>query len=379
MKKRIFAIILSLVLAIPAVVTFDMPVYAESVQDKINAASKEKQEALDKIKEAEAQKNDIVAQSEQLEREIDVIQTEIYAIDEIIAEADAQIAEKEEEIQRYEEDISAQDERFKACLRAMDENSTMSYLELIFSSESLSELLINLETINEMTEHDMAIIQEMTDLKTEVEVAKVSIETERNTQKEARDIADTKQNELEEKLAEKEQLTLTLEEDIEKYKQVYEEARRQEEALKASISGSLSTSSNSEYLGTGRFCWPAPSYIRISSPYGWRNHPVYKTKKFHSGVDLAAPGGSNILAAESGTVKFAGWNGGYGNCLIIDHGGGITTLYAHASKLCVSKGQYVSKGSIVAKVGTTGTSTGNHLHFEVLVNGKTTDPMAYIN
>ena len=378
MKKKILAVILSLILAVPVFSGIDAPAYAASVQDKINAASKEKQDALDKIKNAEAQKDDVVAQSEQLEREIDVIQTEIYAIDDIIAEADAQIAEKEAEIKRYEEEIEVQDERFKACLRAMDENSTMSYLELILSSDSFSELLINLETINEMTEHDMAIIQEMTDLKTEVEAAKAAIEAEKQTQEEARSIASSKQSQLEKKLAEKAALAKSLEKDIEKYKQVYEEARRQEEALKKSISGSLSTSSNSQYLGSGKFCWPAPSYTRISSEYGWRLHPIYKTQKYHSGVDLAAPGGSNILAAESGTVKFAGWNGGYGNCLIIDHGGGITTLYGHASKLCVSKGDYVVKGSVVAKVGTTGNSTGNHLHFEVLINGKTTDPMAYI-
>ncbi len=375
MKKRIFAVILSLILAVPVFSGIDAPAYAASVQDKITAASKEKQEALDKIKKAEAQKDDVVAQSEQLELEIDVIQTEIYAIDDIIAEADAQIAEKEAEILRFEEEIEVQDTRFKACLRAMDENSTMSYLDLILSSESFSELLINLETINEMTEHDMAIIQEMTDLKTEVEAAKAAIEAEKQTQEEARSVAASKQTQLEKKLAEKAALAKSLEKDIEKYKQVYEEARRQEEALKRSISGSLSSA---PYTGTGKFCWPAPSYTRISSPYGWRNHPIFKTQKFHSGVDLAAPGGSNILAAESGTVKFAGWNGGYGNCLIIDHGGGITTLYGHASKLCVSKGAYVTKGSVVAKVGTTGNSTGNHLHFEVLINGKTTDPMAYI-
>lgn len=380
MKKKILALALAIVLCIPVMVSIDSDtVSAATVQEKINAATKEKQEALDKIKDAEAAKDDVIAQSEQLEREIDLIQSEIYAIDDIIAEIDVEIAEKEEEIKKYEEDIAAQDQKLKACLRAMDENSMTSYLDLLLSSESFAELLINIETINEMTEYDMGIIQEMTDLKTEVEVAKAAIEAKRESQAEARAIAQSKQGELEVKLAEKDALAKSLEKDIEKYKQVYEEARRQEEALKKQISGSLSTSSNSKYTGNGQFCWPAPSYTRISSPYGWRLHPIYKTNKYHSGVDLAAPGGSNILAAESGTVKFAGWNGGYGNCLIIDHGGGITTLYGHASKLCVSKGQYVSKGEVVAKVGTTGNSTGNHLHFEVLINGKTTDPMAYIN
>ena len=379
MKKRILAILLVLVISIPFTVDFSKNnitlVSAETVQDKINKASKEKQEALDKMKKAQEQKSDIVAESDQLEREIDIIQTEIYAIDDIIADVDTQIAEKEEEIARIQEQIDNQDELFKECLRAMDETSTVSYLELLLSSENFSELLINIESINEITQHDMAIIDEMTKLKTEVEDAKAEIEEYRAEQEEARNIADGKRSELATKLQAKENLAKQLEKDIQNYMKVYEEARRQEEALKGSLNYS---SSSSEYLGSGRFCWPAPSYTRISSPYGYRIHPIYNTKKFHSGVDLAAPGGSNILAAENGKVISAGWNGGYGNCLVVDHGGGISTLYAHASRLLVSKGAYVTKGQVIAKVGTTGNSTGNHLHFEVLINGKTTDPMAYI-
>lgn len=377
MRKKILALLMAMVLVLPLAVDFSdtSKVYAASVQDKINQASKQKQEALDKIKQAEKQKDDVLAQSDALEREIDIIQTEIYAIDDIIATADAQILEKEEEIAKIQGDIDIQDEKFKETLRAMDENSTVSYIDLIFSSKNLSELLINIETINEITEHDMKIIDEMTRLKTEVEDKKAEIEAQKAEQEEARSIATDKQNQLSVKIKEKENLAKALEKDIKKYTQVYEDARRQEESLKGSLKYSSSTS---QYLGSGRFCWPAPSYTRISSPYGYRIHPIFNTKKFHSGVDLAAPGGSNILAAETGRVISAGWNGGYGNCLVVDHGGGISTLYAHASKLCVSKGDYVTKGQVIAKVGTTGNSTGNHLHFEVLIGGKTTDPMAYI-
>lgn len=377
MKKKIFALLMAVVLVLPFAVDFNnsTQVYAATVQDKINQASKQKQEALDKIRQAEKQKDDVLAQSDELEREIDIIQTEIYAIDDIIADADAQILKQEEEIARIQGDIDIQDEKFKETLRAMDENSTVSYIDLIFSSKNLSELLINIETINEITEHDMKIIDEMTRLKTEVEEKKAEIEEQKKEQEEARSIATDKQSQLSIKIKEKENLAKAIEKDIQKYTQVYEEARRQEESLKGSLKYS---SSSSEYLGSGRFCWPAPSYTRISSPYGYRNHPIFKTNKFHSGVDLAAPGGSNILAAETGKVISAGWNGGYGNCLVVDHGGGISTLYAHASKLCVSKGDYVTKGQVIAKVGTTGNSTGNHLHFEVLINGKTTNPMNYI-
>ena len=380
MKKRILAVLMVLVISLPFSVALKdqeeiILVSAESVQDKIDQAVKDKQDALDKMKAAEEDRDDIVAESEELELEIDLIQSEIFAIDELIAEAEEQIAEKEGEITELEEQIADQDEKFKECLRAMDETSAVSYIDLLLSSESISELLINLESINEMTNHDMAVIDEMTRLKNEVEQAKAEIELYREEQEDARELAVEKQGELEIKLAEKEDLIAELEGDIEKYSKVYEEARRKEEELKASLTFSAPTS---EYMGTGEFCWPAPSYTRISSPYGWRYHPIYKTQKFHSGVDLAAPGGSNILAADDGKVISAGWNGGYGNCVVVDHGGGVSTLYAHASRLCVSKGDIVTRGQVIAKVGTTGNSTGNHLHFEVLINSKTTDPMPYI-
>lgn len=377
-KRKILALTTAILLCLSTPIVLDSGVvHAQTVQEKINNAGKEKQAALDKIKAAEAEKKDIAAESEILDMEIGIVQDEINAIDVLIDEADAEILLKEEEIARHEEAINLQNDAFKKVLRSMDETSASSYLELLLSSKSISEFLVHVETINEITRHDTAIIDEMIALKNSVEAAKAVIEARKGEQEEARAIASSKKNTLQKKLNEKAALTKKLEQDIESYKKVYEKARQEEESLKASLSSSLSTSSNSKYTG-GKFCWPAPSYTRISSPYGYRNHPIFKTKKFHSGVDLAAPGGTNILAAADGMVKMSGWNGGYGNCVVIDHGGGISTLYGHASRNLVVKGQKVTKGQVIAKVGTTGNSTGNHLHFEVLINGKTTDPMAYI-
>ena len=124
--------------------------------------------------------------------------------------------------------------------------------------------------------------------------------------------------------------------------------------------------------------WPVPSSSRITSPYGYRTHPILRTRSFHSGVDIAAPTGTPIVAANDGTVIYSGTRGGYGKCIIIDHGGGTATLYAHCSQLLVSSGTTVSRGSTIAKVGSTGQSTGPHCHFEVRINGSTTEPMAYL-
>lgn len=132
-----------------------------------------------------------------------------------------------------------------------------------------------------------------------------------------------------------------------------------------------------KYTG-GKFLWPVPSSSRITSEYGYRIHPVYKTRKFHSGIDIAAGYGVNILASADGTVTLATDNGGYGKCIIINHGSGLATLYAHNSTLLVSKGDKVTRGQIIAKAGSTGVSTGPHLHYEVRVNGSTTDPVQYL-
>ena len=129
----------------------------------------------------------------------------------------------------------------------------------------------------------------------------------------------------------------------------------------------------------GAFCWPAPSYTRVSSEYGYRIHPIYGTQKFHNGVDLAAPGGSPILAAYDGVVVAATYNASMGNYVMIDHGDGLYTIYMHASSLLVSAGQSVSRGQKIALVGSTGNSTGNHLHFSVRLNGSYVSPWNYIS
>ncbi|MBQ7702863.1 MAG: M23 family metallopeptidase, partial [Firmicutes bacterium] len=127
----------------------------------------------------------------------------------------------------------------------------------------------------------------------------------------------------------------------------------------------------------GVFTWPCPSSHYITYTFGYRYHPVFGDWRFHTGIDISAYTGADIIAAASGKVIMAQWYGGYGNCVMIDHGSGIVTLYGHASALCVSQGQEVSRGQLIARVGSTGWSTGPHLHFEVRINGEYVDPLQY--
>lgn len=383
--KRIISVFM---IAVLTTVTIPMlqennSVYAETVQDKINKARQEKQAAQAAQAEAKGKMQDAMAQIAKLDDEAEVIRAELNAIDTIISEADAKIAAKEAEIAELEAQIAADDAEFCDRLRAMDENNTASYIDLLINSQSLSDFVARVETIREITEHDQGIINRMIALRDSVEASKNEVVAYRAEQQEARNLVQGRQDALQAKINEKTSYMKALEKDVAKYEQMEKAAAAQEESLKASVSagasrGTVSSSGRIIYDG-GVFCWPAPSYTYISSEFGYRIHPVYGTKKYHSGMDMAAPGGSPILAAANGTVRFAGWNGGYGYCVIIDHGNGIQTLYGHSSKLLVSKGQTVTRGQKIALVGTTGTSTGNHLHFEVLNNGTPTNPRPYFS
>ena len=151
-------------------------------------------------------------------------------------------------------------------------------------------------------------------------------------------------------------------------------------AVKTTSSSSNGSSTTKNYSGNGKFLWPVPSSSYISSPWGYRIHPIYGTKKLHAGIDIAASSGSNIVAAESGTVILSSWgyNGGYGNYIIVSHGNGYTTRYAHCSNLYVKVGETVSRGQVIAAVGSTGASTGPHCHFEVRINGESVNPVNYL-
>ncbi len=382
-KKRIIAslMVLALGVSVSSYYNVTSPVYGASLQEKLEQARKDKKNAQAAQAQSKDKLKSEMAKVTALDEEAELIRAELAAIDKIIAEADAKIAEKEAEIAAYEVKIQENDAVFRERLRAMDESNTSDYIDLLLNAKSLSDFMARVETVREITEYDQGIINEMIALKNGVEASKNEIVAHRNEQQEARNLVQGKQTALDAKINEKLSYIQSLEKDLKKYDSLIQAATAQEESLKQSIAAQSSTGDASNgrivYSG-GKFCWPAPSYSYISSPYGYRIHPVYGTKKFHSGLDLAAPGGSPILAAADGTVRFAGWNGGYGNCLIIDHGNGISTLYGHARSLLVSSGARVSKGQKVALVGTTGTSTGNHLHFEVLNNGKTNDHMPYL-
>ena len=256
------------------------------------------------------------------------------------------------------------------------------------TAKSFGDVLNKADYMEELSAYDRKMLEQYQATREYVEVCKAQLEAEQVVLEEAKADVQEEQAALETLIAEKEKEIAVYENDInnrEKLLKEYEaeiaaqnaEIKALEDAV-AAEKAALAAATKRTYDG-GMFAWPAPSYTRISDDYGYRIHPILNVKQFHNGVDMAAPGGSPILAAYNGTVVSAAYSSSMGNYIMIDHGDNLYTIYMHASALYVSKGQEVVKGQKIAAVGTTGRSTGNHLHFSVRLNGSYVSPWNYLS
>jgi murein DD-endopeptidase MepM/ murein hydrolase activator NlpD len=263
-------------------------------------------------------------------------------------------------------------------LRDIYENGEINYLTALTDSESFSDFLNRLDFLSLIVREDLNLLS-----KIKAERASLNAQ-EKQFQNKYMKLVGFQQN-----LMEREKLLISLKERREylltevqvqrhhiarNVMQLENLSAEEEKALQELIrlQQSLNARSGKKYAGSGSMNWPCGGYL--SSPFGWRIHPIYRSYIFHTGVDIAAEYGTAIAAADSGIVIMASWYGGYGNAVVIDHGSGLSTLYGHCSVLYVRAGQQVSKGQVVALVGSTGNSTGPHLHFEVRQNGTPIDP-----
>jgi murein DD-endopeptidase MepM/ murein hydrolase activator NlpD len=352
--------------------------YAETTQQKIDKAEKNKLDAQKKINEANAKKIKTLADKERLEKEAGQLQSQIETLDKTISQTSAKLAEEEVNLSDATAKANAQFDVFKERFRVMCEQGDVSYLEMLFSAKSFGDFVDKAEIMKEITRYDKQIFDEMDKNRRQIEKSRDEIAKLKETQEtSAKSLKDQKAA-LAKKQQEQADYIRELEKDTATYQRIIDEADAAMASLRAAVSGSLSSSSGGKKYVGGEFLWPTPSCYYITSNFSpRRKNPVTGIYKRHTGTDIGAAYGAAIVAANSGTVTLAGWNSGYGNCVVIDHGGGRATLYAHMSSFSVSKGQTVSRGQRIGSVGSTGNSTGPHLHFEVLINGTAVDPMQF--
>ncbi len=367
----------------------------KSIQEKqaqIKEAQKEKDQIKANItnvqnikKQLEKSKADLTAYVVELDNTINDIEAKINKLNDDIAAKQAEIDISKQELEKAEQERDDQYAAMKKRVQVLYEQGDDYYLELLLTSHGFSDFLNSMENINKLADYDSRMYDSYKESVRYAEACKEQLEEEEAVLEEAKkaseeekkameELVDVKQQEIaayQSDIANKEQAIREYEDDLAVQNSVISE-------LEKAVAAEKSKLAQSRVYDGGKFCWPAPAYTRVSSEYGYRIHPILGVEKFHNGVDLAAPGGSDILAAYDGEVVAAAYNGSMGNYVMIDHGDGLYTIYMHASKLLVSAGQTVIRGQRIALVGTTGRSTGNHLHFSVRVNGSYVSPWGYI-
>lgn len=375
--KRIVAIVCAALVALAFIMTIISPAVMAVSQSQVDAAKKRTEESKEELEKAEREREEILAQFELLEKQISDTQTEVSEIRTEIYETETQIVIKEEELTKAEKEYEEYQELFKVRARAMYENTDVDYLEIFFGAEDFGDLLSKIEIVSQIMKYDQEILTKLNDTKKKIEATKIELEETRDKLKKEAEVLDKKMEELQAVSEEKQKMLEEISKDVEKYRIIYEAAEAAEAAAIREYESALRADANPVKYTGGAFQWPVPSSSRVTSKYGYRIHPVYGTQKFHSGIDIGAPQGVQVLAAADGVVTLAATNGGYGQCVIINHGSGLATLYGHNSQLFVKQGDKVKKGDLIAYVGSTGVSTGPHLHFEVRENGATRDPMGF--
>lgn len=381
MRKKLISILLcmSLLFCTGSMAFADTKSQLES---KNKQAQQKAQDAQKKIDQAKQQQKNHEARKKELDAQMATVAERVKKLSNEIAALQSDISKQEEEIQRLTKQEQENKELFKLRMRALYEDNNSSYLDILLSSGSLSDLFYRIDMIRQIADYDQQVISDIVNQKQKVEEATAILKAKQDEIKAVKEKEDAEKKQLAALISENTQIMSQLEKDIAAYTKEYKKFEQESANIQAQIksltsSGQSSGTSSAKYTG-GTMTWPAPGYYTITCPFGPRIHPILKVRKSHSGMDIGAPSGASVVAAADGTVIVSGYSTAYGNYIVINHGGGITTLYGHHSSNLVSKGAVVKKGQTIAKVGSTGWSTGPHLHFEVSINGTVKNPLDYL-
>ncbi len=374
-----------------------MPAYADDLDDQVQDlqgqidSSHLEQENWQQVIE------DVSAKLKQIQADLDAANARLQSIQTKQAEINAQIAQTQNEIVKMEAYLKTRQDVLNRRVRAIYMHGQLNYLEVILGANSFSDFANRVELLKRVIRSDYNLILEIQKQKAAIEAKKAQLEEDKRQLDALAAEAEKTRQEIAKKKAEQQKVldaaksnkaaAAQMEQDLNaqlasvrnliQQRLAAAEAARQAAQQQAASDDEGGGGSDDNYVqGTGAMGWPCSG--PITSPFGYRTHPIFGTTIFHAGIDIGVDYGTPIHAADSGVVVYSGWISGYGNAVIIDHGGGISTLYGHNQSLAVSEGQSVSKGSVIAYAGSTGNSTGPHCHFEVDVNGSPVNPMGYL-
>lgn len=373
MKKK-YGLALVILFSMTTTSLFSFANNVTQYNNKLKQNQSKQQNITNELKKTVKKEGEVITKIQSLEEQIDKSEAEIESLYGKISTTEGEINKTVNKLASAEEKIDDKQDVMGSRLNVMYKNGTIGYAEVLLSSASITELLTNLDMVKKIVNHDVELLKDMKEQRDIIEEQKISLENQKRQLVNLKSSVEEKKKTLVVSRGEQERLRADLAQDKVALEKILDQTKKEADEISNKI---RSLQSNTAYVG-GVLQWPVPGYSRISSPFGNRIHPVLKTKKFHSGIDIPAPSGRDVVAAGDGKVVSSGGLGSYGKAVIIDHGGGIMTLYAHNSKLLVSEGQTVTKGQKIALIGSTGLSTGPHLHFEVRKDGQYTNPVPYV-
>lgn len=366
----------------------DLTNQLDSIQQQVNQQNAAKADAETVIGSVSEQLRQIEEQLRQATAELGTIKEQRVAVENDIILNERQLAEAQKRLEGRES-------VFYKRVRDIYINGRLSYLDVVIGSKDFSDFANRLEVLKRIIDSDITLINEIKKERADIEAHKQKLEADRAKLVELEKAALAKQAEIEQKKAERNVVLQKAQNDRATAMQAIEELNassaqvsamlKERQAARAAAAAAAAAAAQSSggqgasdnwVQGTGQLGWPVSG--EITSPYGYRVHPIWGTTIYHSGIDIGVDEGTPVHAADGGVVVWSGWMGGYGYAVVIDHGNGLSTLYGHNSELAVDEGQSVAKGQVISYAGSTGNSTGPHVHFEVRVNGDPVDPMGYL-
>jgi len=342
--------------------------------DKLNDLNDQIKKLEQQLKAGKSQEKNLALEISKLdkmikaaENEIGELQGEISVTGQKVNTAKAQLAELQAEMDEQNDDMGQR-------IRAMYKNGDVGILEVLLGSNDFTDFMTNLDMAQKIYDNDVEVLERLEERHKVLDMYRQDLEDLEAELARKRQMEAQKQDQLEGSRGSVSELKANVAKDN---KALEAQVDSLVEAANKLVAEILALQGTGAYIG-GEMAWPVPASTRITSQFGYRMHPILRVSKLHTGIDIGVASGSDIVAANAGKVIRAAWNNSYGYMIIVDHGGGIATLYAHNSKLLVANGDIVTRGQVIAKAGSTGMSTGPHLHFEVRVNGEYKNPMSYL-
>ncbi|HEY3424359.1 MAG TPA: peptidoglycan DD-metalloendopeptidase family protein [Negativicutes bacterium] len=349
----------------------------EQKQQELQNVQEQMEREQGKAASAQRQVDSVSEQLRRVQEEMDSALSEYEAIQKKLSYTEQQIQVNSEIMAKAEKSLAERSRILNKRMRDIYENGQVSYLDVLLGANDFGDLTTRADILKRIVNQDITLVAKVKAERALILQKKSELERDRAAIVELQAAAVAKKKQIEARKQEREGVlhNAVSERDTadQAYQELLETSRQIEQMVRRIQSGAAK---NGPTGSTGAMLWPAEG--PITSPFGWRTHPIFGTQLYHSGLDIGADYGDAVLAADGGVVIFADWMGGYGKAVIIDHGGGISTLYGHNSELLVSEGQRVRKGQTISRVGATGYATGPHLHFEVRVDGSPVNPMNYL-